>query len=109
MAMDTILAELESWRKNHDLALLVFTTPDCGVCNALKPKVAELAKEYPRLAVRYLDVGEQPEAAGQYSVFVVPVFLLFVRGREALRLARHFGMHELERPVARYAELLEES
>ncbi|MFW5717759.1 MAG: thioredoxin family protein [bacterium] len=107
--MDTILAELESWRNDHDLALLVFTTSDCGVCNALKPKVAELTSEYPRLAVRYIDVEEHPEAAGQYSVFVVPVFLLVVGGHEALRLARHFGMHELERPVARYAELLEES
>lgn len=104
--MEAILTDLDSWRQEHDLALLVFTTPDCGVCNALKPKVAELAERYPRLAVRYVDVEESPEAAGQYGVFVVPVFLLFVQGRETVRLARHFGMHELEGPVARYAELL---
>ncbi|MFW5688524.1 MAG: thioredoxin family protein [Spirochaetota bacterium] len=105
--MDAILDELESWRREHDLALLVFTTPDCGVCNALKPKVAEIAESYPRLAVRYLDLTEHPAAGGQYGVFVVPVFLLYVQGRETLRLARHFGMHELEEPVARYAALLE--
>ncbi len=106
MAMDSMLADLEQWCAEHDLALLVFTTPDCGVCNALKPKVAELAEEYPLLAVRYVDVEHQPEAAGQYGVFVVPVFLLFVQGRETLRLARYFGMHELAEPVARYSELL---
>ena len=98
--------DLEQWRAEHDLALLVFTTPDCGVCNALKPKVAELAERYPRLAVRYVDLTEQPDAGGRYSVFVVPVFLLFVQGRETLRLARYFGMHELEAPVARYSGLL---
>lgn len=106
MAMETSVADLASWTSANDLALLVFTTPDCGVCNALKPKVAEIAETYPRLRVRYVDVTETPEAAGQYGVFVVPVFLLFVQGRETLRLARYFGMHELEEPVARYSELL---
>jgi thiol-disulfide isomerase/thioredoxin len=106
MPMDTTLTALDEWREANDLALLVFTTPDCGVCNALKPKVAELAERYPALAVRYVDVDQQPQGAGQYGVFVVPVFLLFVRGRETLRLARYFGMQELEEPVARYSELL---
>ena len=106
MPMDTTLTALDEWREANDLALLVFTTPDCGVCNALKAKVTELAKRYPLLAVRYVDIEQQPQAAGQYGVFVVPVFLLFVQGRETLRLARYFGMHELEGPVARYAELL---
>lgn len=101
-----ILNDLQNWIDQHELTLLVFTTPDCGVCNALKPRVAELAHDYPRLQVRYVDLEEHPAAGGQYGVFVVPVFLLFVRGRETLRLARYFGMQELEEPVARYAELL---
>lgn len=98
---------IDVWLEKHDLALLVFTTPDCGACDALKPKVADLAKRYPRLAVRYIDLTESPESGGRYGVFVVPVFLLFVAGKETVRLARYFGMHELEEPVARYSRLLE--
>ncbi len=105
--VEDILNDLRDWRSSNDLALAVFTTPDCGVCNALKPKISELTEEHPRLSVRYVDVEAHPDAGGQYGVFVVPVLLLFVRGRETLRLARYFGMHELEEPVARYASLLE--
>lgn len=103
---DSILADLEAWRAARPLALLVFTTPDCGVCNALKPRVAELGERYPMLAVRYVDVDANPQAAGQYGVFAVPVFLLFVQAKESLRLARHFSMRDLEEPVARYAAML---
>jgi len=107
--VEDILNDLQNWRDDNDLALAVFTTPDCGVCNALKPKIAELAELHPRLTVRYIDLEAHPEAGGQYGVFVVPVLLLFVQGRETLRLARYFGMHELEEPVARYASLLEDA
>jgi len=106
MPVADILADLDQWRDRNDLSLLVFTTPDCGVCDALKPRIGELAERYPRLVVRYVDLDAEPAAGGQYGVFVVPVLLLFVQGRETLRLARYFGMHELEGPVARYAELL---
>ena len=106
MEVKEILSDLAAWRSRHDLSLVVFTTPDCGVCDALKPKIAELVGRYPGLAVRYVDLVESPEAGGQYGVFVVPVLLLFVKGRETLRLARYFGMHELEEPVARYTTLL---
>jgi len=105
--VEAIIEDLNRWRDRNDLSLLVFTTPDCGVCDALKPRIAELAERYSRLAVRYVDLEAEPAAAGQHGVFVVPVLLLFVQGRETLRLARYFGMHELEGPVARYAELLE--
>lgn len=101
-----MLDDIRAWIDEHELALLVFTTPDCGVCDALRPKVRELAAGQPLLHVRYVDLTEAPEAGGQFGVFVVPVFLLFVQGRETVRLARYFGMHELEEPVVRYSEML---
>jgi thioredoxin-like negative regulator of GroEL len=100
------LSEIRKWITNNQLALLVFTTPDCGVCNALKPRIDQMAVEFPRLQVRYLNLEKTPEVAGQYGVFAVPVYILSVQGKEAVRFARHFGMHELEGAVERYHSLL---
>ncbi|TFH04481.1 MAG: thioredoxin [Spirochaetales bacterium] len=101
--------EVTQWITANDLCLAIFTTPDCGVCNAIKPKVAELAGHYPTLQVRYLDISDSPELAGAHNVFVVPVLVLFVQRREAVRFARYFGMHELESAVDRYASLLDDT
>ncbi len=107
--MDTnLLSETAEWIAGNSLALLVLTTPDCGVCNAIKPKLAEMSDRYELLELRYVDVASAPEAAGTYNVFAVPVVILFVHGRETVRFARHFGIGELEEAVSRYASLLEE-
>jgi thiol-disulfide isomerase/thioredoxin len=102
------LDETESWIAAQPLALLVLTTPDCGVCNAIKPNLADLAARYDLLQLRYLDVSEVPQAAGRFEVFAVPVLILYVQGRESVRFARHFGMGEVEAAVSRYASLLGE-
>lgn len=101
------LAEIRSWIAGSPLTLLVFTTPECGVCDALKPRVAEIAQEYERLDVRYVDATASPEIAGQYGVFAVPVYVLSVSGKETVRFSRHFGIGELEGAVARYDGLLD--
>lgn len=100
------IGDIDSWLTSNEFALLVLTTPDCGVCDAIRPKVAEIAARYPTLRVRYVDLTETPEAAGRFGVFVVPVLILFVQGRESVRFARHFGMGELESAVLRYSSLM---
>ena len=100
------IPEFNSWKSENDLGLAVFTTPDCGVCNAIKPRIAEIAAEYDLLKVMYIDVGESPELSANHNVFVVPVLILMVKGKEARRFARHFGMQEIEDAIHRYAGLL---
>ena len=103
------LTEIREWINDSQLTMLVFTTPDCGVCNALKPKVLQLAERHELLQVRYVDLEATPDIAGQYGVFAVPVYILSVQGREAIRFARYFGMDEMEGAVERYSSLLQDS
>lgn len=103
------LSLIRAWINDNQLTLLVFTTPDCGVCDALKPKIEQLAEEHELLQVRYVDMETTPEIAGQYGVFTVPVYVLSVQGREAIRFARYFGMHEIEGAVERYSSLLQDN
>ncbi len=80
---------------------LYFTTMDCAVCKSLKPKVQKLLEtQFPMIFFFEIDCQQQPEVAGQFSVFTIPTVLCFFEGRETIRLARHFSMGE-------FAELLE--
>ena len=102
------LESVETWIDENSLGLLVFTTPDCGVCNSIKPRLGELEQEHQSLSLKYVNTLESPEVAAQYSVFAVPVLALFVGGRETVRFARYFGMHEIEEAIERYEWLISE-
>ncbi len=87
--------------------LAYFSTPDCRVCQALRPKVAELLdREFPRVAGVYVDCGSLPQAAGQYRVFSVPTMVVFFEGREWLRRGRSVGLTELREEIGRPYRLL---
>ncbi len=71
----------------------------------MRPKVETLLAEEPPWHFQYVNTEESMEIAGQLLIFAVPTILLMAEGREIARLSRHFGMHELETPVRRYAQL----
>jgi len=54
----------------------------------------------------YVDVEKIPDLAAQYSVFTVPVILIFFEGRETFRKARNVGVDELLNLVNRPYQLL---
>ncbi len=100
-------AELQGLVASEKALLVYVSTPSCGVCASMKPKVLALAREhFPRMAVRYLDAAAVPEAAGQLSVFAVPAVLVFFEGRETVREARNFGIAELGAKIDRYYSML---
>ncbi len=102
-------AELQSVLDEHPLTLLYFSTPTCNVCKVLKPQAKALLEQEPPWHFEYLNTEESMEIAGQHLIFAVPTLLLMAEGREIARLSRHFGMHELEQPVRRYAELFNQA
>ncbi len=93
---------------NRDKAALFYcSTPDCGVCKVLKPKVVALATEnFPAMGLYYVDLDAVPEIRGQLSIFVVPAVLVFIQGKETIREARNFGITELGRAIDRYYSML---
>ncbi len=101
--------ELKSILDEHSLTLLYFSTPSCNVCKVLRPRVEAILAEASPWHFQYMNTEESMEIAGQNLIFAVPTLLLMADGREIARLSRHFGMHELESPVRRYAQLFNES
>ena len=66
-----------------EIELWYFTSQNCGICKVLKPKIKALIKSnFPSVKLRYIDIEEEMEKAGQNSVFTIPVVLIIVDGKE---------------------------
>ncbi len=99
--------ELIRLMQQEKAALFYFSTPDCGVCKSIKPKVISLVQEhFPLLKLYYINTEAVPEARGQFSVYSVPVVLVFFQGREYIREARNFGIMELGAKIDRYYSMM---
>ncbi len=82
--------------------ILYFSHKRCGVCQVLRPKVRELLRDqFPQLSFAYVDVEENPAVAASYTVFTVPVILVFFEGQEFYRFARGIGVGELQKSIER--------
>ncbi|NLJ09235.1 MAG: thioredoxin family protein [Treponema sp.] len=93
--------------QQEEAILLYCSTPSCGVCKSLKPKVEKLVDDnFPRLALAYVDIEALPEARGQLSVFNIPAVLVYFQGKEYIREARNFGIMELGAKIERYYSLV---
>lgn len=95
---DAVLAQ---W----DCVVVYFSSPSCGVCHSLKPKVIDLASEYENLQVLDVDISQNQEIANSLSVFSAPTVIVFLCGKESGRFSRSFGVHQICDVLDRYYEI----
>ncbi len=91
---------------DESFVLLYLSRPGCGVCQALLPRIGDLAASVPGLTSFHIDLDEVPEAAGQLSVFTIPGILVFADGRESIREARYLSLDDLAARIRRLRDLL---
>lgn len=87
---------------NNDMALVYFGGNNCSVCVALKPKVQELLKNYPKIKSAEVDVEKSLAVSAVHNIFTIPVVLMFIEGKEIIREARHISIQELNNKIERY-------
>lgn len=90
--------------QTHQLSFLYISQPNCSVCHGLLPQVQQLMMKYPELKLGHINAEEVMEVAGHFSVFTVPVLLLFVDGREYEREARIVHMDLFDEKVHKIYE-----
>ena len=61
--------------------LLDFWAPWCGPCRMVGPILEEIAAERPDIKVGKVNVDEQPELAGQFSVMSIPTLVVIKKGK----------------------------
>lgn len=91
---------------NNKMAVVYFTGMDCGACEAIKFKIESILKELPQIKSGEINGEENLGVAAKYGVFSLPIFLLFIDGKETLRSGRNVNLLELEGSIRRYYEML---
>ncbi len=86
------------------VALIDFQTQWCAPCKQMEPIMDSLSSEYKgKATILKIDVDANPKIASSYSVQGVPVFVLFVNGKEKWRhsgiVAKETLQEVLEREI----------
>ena len=82
--------------KTTQAVLLLFGGPQCGVCQAIKPKLENLmTQQHPEIALVYVDCVTSPAICAQHGVFTLPVVQFYIEGRMYLERGRSFSLIEL--------------
>src|SRR5690625_2241139 len=84
----TSLSQAEAFIAENQLAFLYISRNNCSVCHSLLPQVGELMEKFPAIEPGHIVADDVEAVAGRFSVFTVPVLLLFVGGKEYVREAR---------------------
>lgn len=83
----------------NELPFLYISRPHCSVCHALLPQVQERLESYPQIKLGHINADEVPEVAGKFSIFTIPVLLLFYEGKEYIREARIVHLDQLDEKI----------
>lgn len=91
------LEEIEAFIQNKPVAFLYFSRPDCSVCKGLWPQIVSLLEKYPVIELAHIEMNHQTDKiAGHFSIFTVPVLMLYMEGKEFIREARIIHLDQLE-------------
>ncbi|WP_087974439.1 thioredoxin family protein [Oceanobacillus rekensis] len=80
----------------NELSFLYISRPNCSVCHGLLPQVQKLMEKYPEIKLGHINAEAVEEVAGRFSIFTVPVLILFLEGKEYVREARIVHMDLFE-------------
>jgi len=87
--------------------LLYFRGEHCNVCHALQPKLFDaFDRHFPKIEKVTIDVGEHADIAAQFSVFSIPTAIVFLDGKEFIRVSRNVSIPALVRQLERPYSLL---
>ena len=106
--MNKLLSENEIFNliTDNKMAVIYFTGMDCGACEAIKFKIESILTGLPKIKSGEINGEENLELAAKYGVFSLPIFLLFVEGKESLRIGRNVNLLELENNIRRYYDMI---
>lgn len=89
----------------RELSFIYVTRPECGVCHAVLAQLRQLLNNYPQIHLGKVNANDVEEVAAKYLIFTVPSLVLFVEGKEALRIDRFVHFAELEKQLDKIYDL----
>lgn len=86
----------------NEFVVLYISGPNCGVCTALKPKVKEVLNKYEKIKCIEMNIGDNADISGEFSVFTIPAIIGYFGGKEIIREARFVSILDLDKKLSRY-------
>ncbi|MGL5085104.1 MAG: thioredoxin family protein [Clostridium sp.] len=96
---------LEIIQKNK-MSIIYFSGTSCGACEVIKNKVEKILIEYPSIECAEVNGVINNALASHYSIFSLPILLLFVDGKETIRVGRNFNILDFNKTIERYYMML---
>ena len=82
------------------VTLIVLFAHWCPKCNMMMPVVDEIEEVYKeQLEVVRIDIGKETEIAKDYSIQIVPTFVIMKQGNEVMRMAGIIGEEILKKRI----------
>lgn len=90
------LDELRAHMREESVALVYVYGESCSVCHAVLPQIKPIVEQFESIRAMQVDSEKIPAVSGELTVLTNPVVLLFVEGKEVLRMARFIEKGKLE-------------
>lgn len=97
---------IEKAISENEMNLIYFGARTCGVCVDIKPKIQELLDRFPKINGIEVDAHGSRKLSAEFSIFTIPVIIVYAEGKEVIREARHISMLDIEERVTRYYNML---
>lgn len=94
--------------KESQVLGLYFENQICGVCKALKPRFKNLLDKFPGIKSRSIDIDAVEGVSGEFGIYTLPGFILFIDGKETIREAGYININDVEGRIQRYMDMLED-
>ncbi|WP_238916342.1 thioredoxin family protein [Clostridium sp. YIM B02555] len=91
---------------NSKMLILYFSNKACGACEVIRSKVEKLLELYPEINIIDIDGEKEMEFAAMKSVFSFPLLILYIEGKEIIRIGRNIDFLEFEKSIDRYYKYL---
>ncbi|WP_297522558.1 thioredoxin family protein [uncultured Clostridium sp.] len=101
-----IKEEVQSFIDENIISIVYFSGESCNVCPVIKGRVNSILENYKGVSLIDIDASSNRELSASYDIFSIPVLLLFVDGKEALRFGRNIDFMEFEKSLDRYYNLI---
>lgn len=82
--------------------MVLFGGAGCGVCQSIKPRLADMAEQdFPKLVVVWVDCEEGGALCAAHCVFSLPVVQLWFEGQPFERFVRAFSLSAVRSAIER--------
>ncbi|MBU3216542.1 thioredoxin family protein [Clostridium estertheticum] len=98
--------EIRNIISENEIVILYFSNKVCGACKVIKSKVERILESYSKVKSVNIDGEKQTEFAAMNNVFSFPLLILYINGKETIRVGRNVDLLELEKSINRYYNML---